>query len=378
MAGWSAVCGTHDFTVPSEAHARSLAEALAAYGFPLVTARPARRAGEWIVTALDEGPYPADLAGHRTIDAVGRRAALVARRHAGCPSGGSRADHAMLALVRPADTPVVSTNPGGRPPVPTVVVALAPPRATLRLTPDHVTDGPIDLSGVDRIAWADLEHAHGPADDVPDLLRALAADGDWPDALDDLCGDFLIHQGTCFSATAPAVAFLTDLVVSGALPAARRLDLYAWLLVAADRPAADLLADAARAVVRQRPPAAGFRAREVRHTVGARLPALLSCWDREPAANRFALTCLAALFHRPCPDEVDGPLDGTQPGSYLDLARALAHGRDGAALALAADIVAWGERHNPGWLEAPGVSDRVKAGHVLVRGALGVFDDAEA
>ena len=41
------------------------------------------------------------------------------------------------------------------------------------------------LAGVDDVAWAELEHAHGPADVVPGLLRSLAS----PDP--DRCGEAL-------------------------------------------------------------------------------------------------------------------------------------------------------------------------------------------
>ncbi|WP_203711033.1 hypothetical protein [Asanoa siamensis] len=66
-------------------------------------------------------------------------------------------------------------------------------------------------------------------------------------------------------------------------------------------------------------------------------------------------------------------LDGTRPGAYLKLAHALLLAREGQALAVAADIVAWEDDHDPGRLDAPGVGDTVKAGHVLAEGALGVL-----
>ncbi|BCJ41348.1 hypothetical protein GCM10010168_88910 [Actinoplanes ianthinogenes] len=57
--------------------------------------------------------------------------------------------------------------------------------------------------------WAGLEHAYGPAEDVPGLLRALA-DGD-EEALYELFGN-IWHQGTVYPATAYAVPFLIRLL----------------------------------------------------------------------------------------------------------------------------------------------------------------------
>jgi hypothetical protein len=162
MTGWSAMAGTHQFVVPDDTHAHQLARALGAHGFAYVTARPPPRGG-WIVTAVDEGPCPVDATGHRMIDAVDRAAAFIARQHGGYPEGGSRCDVSMLQIIGGPDAPIVCTNPGARPPMPTIVVATPPPAAPLTLTPDHTEDTPIDLSGVDEIPWAELEHAHGSA-----------------------------------------------------------------------------------------------------------------------------------------------------------------------------------------------------------------------
>ncbi|WBB48476.1 hypothetical protein O3597_25900 [Verrucosispora sp. WMMA2044] len=380
MTGWSAVAGTHAFVVPGEEQARALAEDLAAYGFALVTARPARQAAGWAVMAFDEGPYPPDAAGHRSIDAVGRQAAAVARRHGGYPDGGSRCDPSLLERIRPTGAPIEHTNPGARPPVPDIVIGEAPPPASLTLAPDQVRDVPIDLSGLDEIAWADLEHVHGPADDVPDLVRALADPyGDWESTLDELFGDDLLHQGTCYTATAPALPFLTRMIVSGALPAKQRLDLHVWLLIAAGRRAEGLLVDADRAAVEHRPPTVDEMVRQVHYTVGAQLPVLLARWDSEPAAIRYALACLTALYpHHAHPiaehiADMAAQFDGTQPGAYLNLAHALVRSQDDQALSIATDIVGWEPDHNPALLDAPHVPAAVKASYILTEGALRVL-----
>ncbi|WP_435204976.1 hypothetical protein [Micromonospora sp. bgisy143] len=329
------------------------------------------------MTAVDDGPYPVDATGHRLIEAVGRAAAVVARLHGGYPQGGSRCDVSMAHILRGPDAPIVCTNPGARPPTPVIVVIDPPAAAPLALTPDNAQDTPIDLSGLDEISWATLRHAHGSAQDIPDLLRELADPfGDWDETLDELFGDDLLHQGSCYSATAPALPFLARMVVSGALPAEQRLDLYVWLLVAVDRWADGLLADADRAAAEGRVPQPDGWSSDVRLAVDEQLPALLDRWESEPPAVRFALACLAALFPhhgRQIGGQITGmahEFDGTQPGAYLQLAAALVHTRDDQALAAATDIVAWDESHDPGWLDATNVAVAVKVGHVLAEGAL--------
>jgi hypothetical protein len=374
MTGWSAMAGTHDFLVPGEESARGLADALAEHGFSLVTGQPAGEGNWWAVTAFDEGPYPVETFGHRMINAVGRRAAVVAAEYGGYPGGATRCDVDALTEGY-ADAPIRVTNPGVRPPVPAVAVLEAPPSVALPLTPDEVQAGPIELAGLDEVPWAELEHAHGPADDVPGLLRELAAAGDdWDEILDVLFGDDLLHQGDCDSATAPALPFLTQMITSGALPAQRRLDLYVWLLIAAGRWADNLIGLAWYAAATHRPPTPAAWTEEVRTTVGEQLPVLLARWDTEPPAGKFVLACLAGLYPQHGSalavgtGSMAGDFAGTRQGAYLKLAEALAHGRE-EALTLATDIVAWEPRHDPGWLEAPGVPAVVRAGHVLAEGA---------
>jgi hypothetical protein len=62
------------------------------------------------------------------------------------------------------------------------------------------------------VAWAELEHAYDNAADIPDLLRALG-DGDL-EVLQDIFGA-LCHQGTRYSASAPAVPFLAGILAAG-------------------------------------------------------------------------------------------------------------------------------------------------------------------
>lgn len=374
MAGWSAVAGTHDYAVPDRTSAEALAGALADYGFATVVARPGHAEG-WIVRALDEGPYPVGTQGHRTIDAVGRAAAVVARSHGGYRRGGSRCDPGMLMHLQ--DAPIVRTNPGARPPVPAVLVTPAPPPCALELTPDAGSAAHADLTGLDEVDWARLRHAHGPADDIPELIRALARnDGRWAGILDELFGDNLLHQGSCYSATGPALPFITRLITTGGLPASRRLDLCTWLVIAADCRPVGLLGDADRAAALGRVPEAEPWTSEVHLAVGEQLPTLLARWDTEPPAIRFVLACLAALHpghgQRIVEDvaAMATGYAGRQPGEYLRLAGALLRADDTAALRIAEEISGWDEGPGPGRLDVPGVADAPKAGHVLAEGTL--------
>ncbi|MFD7690500.1 hypothetical protein [Streptomyces sp. NPDC059781] len=62
---------------------------------------------------------------------------------------------------------------------------------------------------LDAVQWQTLTHAYGPAVDVPDLIRALHQGDDTTvdEAVHELYGN-IHHQGTVYSASAPAVPFL--------------------------------------------------------------------------------------------------------------------------------------------------------------------------
>ncbi len=68
------------------------------------------------------------------------------------------------------------------------------------------------FEGLEALAWDEVEHAYGPAKDVPGLLRALASPDEKPraQALDELYGN-IYHQGTVYQATSFAVPFLIEL-----------------------------------------------------------------------------------------------------------------------------------------------------------------------
>ena len=74
------------------------------------------------------------------------------------------------------------------------------------------------LDGLDDINWGSLQHAYGPADDVPDHLRALTDPARFDDALESLYGT-VFHQGSRYSATPYVVPFAVELIAGGVQPA---------------------------------------------------------------------------------------------------------------------------------------------------------------
>jgi hypothetical protein len=77
------------------------------------------------------------------------------------------------------------------------------------------------LSGLESVAWADLEHAYGPATDVPRLLRALLQDEQRESAMYELWGN-VFHQGTVYQASPQVIPFLLELLCDGPPDAALR------------------------------------------------------------------------------------------------------------------------------------------------------------
>ncbi|MCA9490778.1 MAG: hypothetical protein KC621_12705 [Myxococcales bacterium] len=93
---------------------------------------------------------------------------------------------------------------------------------------------PIDaaLQAVDAVPWTELEHAYGPAEDVPAQLRALAlgTPEERVEALDALGGN-VFHQGTVYEATPPVARFVVALVEAGHVDTAELLTYLAFLAV---------------------------------------------------------------------------------------------------------------------------------------------------
>ena len=75
------------------------------------------------------------------------------------------------------------------------------------------------LDGLDRIDWSMLEHAYGPAVDVPPLLRALASDNaEHSEFACMLLTNNIWHQYSVFAATTAAVTFLYRLLEADETP----------------------------------------------------------------------------------------------------------------------------------------------------------------
>ncbi|WP_189263422.1 hypothetical protein [Streptomyces fuscichromogenes] len=72
------------------------------------------------------------------------------------------------------------------------------------------------LTDLDHVDWSGFGHAYGSAEDVPALLRDLASpvEETAAEAEQELWSS-IVHQGTVYSATAPAVPFLARLVAGG-------------------------------------------------------------------------------------------------------------------------------------------------------------------
>ncbi|MER5887487.1 hypothetical protein ABT160_27040 [Streptomyces sp. NPDC001941] len=72
------------------------------------------------------------------------------------------------------------------------------------------------LDHVSNLPWASFSHAYGSAEDVPDLLRALAGadEAAADEALSELYG-CVLHQGTVYGASAQAVPFLAGIAAAG-------------------------------------------------------------------------------------------------------------------------------------------------------------------
>jgi HEAT repeat protein len=136
------------------------------------------------------------------------------------------------------------------------------------------------LRGLDDPPWGALSHAYGPADAIPEVIRAVAsADEDEADAaVDELFGS-VFHQGTVFSAAVAAVPFIAELALA---PEVHHRSLLVYLLGA--------MADPAEAY--------GTEVGAVRAAVTAEVPRLLPLLaDPDPGVRETAAYTLAQ-----CPD----------------------------------------------------------------------------
>ncbi|KAF5576006.1 hypothetical protein FPCIR_12852 [Fusarium pseudocircinatum] len=85
------------------------------------------------------------------------------------------------------------------------------------------------LAGLDSINWSHLNHAYGPADDVPRILGELQSTN--PDVYKtalDTCWSNIYHQGTRYSASVGAILFLCALLD---IPATKDREVILFLIV---------------------------------------------------------------------------------------------------------------------------------------------------
>ncbi|MFF9689272.1 HEAT repeat domain-containing protein [Streptomyces sp. NPDC014623] len=75
------------------------------------------------------------------------------------------------------------------------------------------------FTGIDEVDWASMEHAYGPADDVPGLLYGLASadPAERESALDGMYGA-VHHQGDVYACTLACIPFLFELAVDPGIP----------------------------------------------------------------------------------------------------------------------------------------------------------------
>ncbi|MCB9698821.1 MAG: hypothetical protein H6738_18715 [Alphaproteobacteria bacterium] len=198
-------------TPPDPRIARALADLLAAPPFQAVSTKPfwklaaaeIVRSGDPGVEALlapIEGTFLTRLGGAETMAEVLEK--LLAT---------TRAELARIAV---------------RPPSPALAAAVAEVAAT-RVDPIEAA-----LQAVEKVPWAELEHAYGPAEDVPALLRALARGKpeERASALDALGGN-VFHQGSVYDATPPVARFVVALVEAAHPDTAELLGYLACLAV---------------------------------------------------------------------------------------------------------------------------------------------------
>ena len=161
----------YNYAARDQAAAESMADAMAAFGYAEVGARPTHsrylldEGMGWEVVVTDDIPYPHDDIGLQQNLAVQRQARAIARAHGGYALG-SRTDR--LFFVDPAP-PVLRLNPGSRPPVPRIPEITVPPPGDLALVPDGPVPRPPRLDDLDALRWSEEAYATG-TDPIPAQL----------------------------------------------------------------------------------------------------------------------------------------------------------------------------------------------------------------
>jgi hypothetical protein len=195
------------------------------------------------------------------------------------------------------------------------------------------------FAGLDDIDWHAMQHAYGPADEVPDLLRGLISDDPAvrESALDGMYGA-VHHQGDVYDCTIASIPFLLEAVAHPGLPGRGAIvellasiagedgedevldgeeDLYrrASVAVAAAYPLLVDLLDDPDPLVRRAAPVAlracGGRAAEVATALQERLPV-----ETDAEARTALVKALGALGGRAAAGRLPG-LDAAAVGSWL-------------------------------------------------------------
>lgn len=134
---------------------------------------------------------------------------------------------------------------------------------------------------IESVDWASLESCYDEADQIPARFRALyLCAPDDIDERDEVLGDFLgclIHQGTVYEATAPAIPFLARAALD--MTGAKRIAILACLITLGDQRHNDYAESDA-----------------VRETLANVVPHLMSLLDDDdPEVRRLVVRLLAAV-----------------------------------------------------------------------------------
>lgn len=361
---------SYGFSVPDENRARLLAHALADFGFPQIGADRSRD-GAWQVMVVDDGRQYEGLHGYRQREAVKRQAMAIARQYRGHVSGliGYHPPGQLPSLAR-SSPQILLLNQDRHPPVPVIKSAPAPPAGLLSLEPDLPGLTPPDLTELRSIPWDELDHAC-PRENLPLLISDLVLGRiEWSQSSGALA-TALIHQGTLYPATAPALTVLGRLAAAGSLDAAKRRDVYILLLQAAGQLREDLVGDTECALAEGRRPRPQRWAEQVREAVQAIAPGLLARWDVEPSACRLVLAGLAAELpgHGAAVagmiNQAADEYRGTQIGELFMLAWHLISGEATTALASAMAIACWDQDVRMDWIDDDLIAPRLRAIQIL-------------
>jgi hypothetical protein len=346
------------FAARDEAAARSMADAMAVYGFAEVKGCPTRdgwlleRGMGWELVAFDGSQHAVGNLGLQQKFAVSRGARAIARAHGGFATGQESGTRVQLRY--PGQPPVLRQTSGSGPVVPPIPDIDVPPPGELALIPDVQTLRPPCLDGLGEAEWSGDDY-----DPVPDHLAKLAyydeeeeedegeEEKGWGGRLSELYYR-IMPQGTCLQDAGPAVTVLARLLMGDAFVAVRRCGIYEMLITLGSRYADAMVVNADIVAATGRPFDSLQWVERTRDAVAAEIPALLARWEIEPQANRFALAVLAAMFPRDgqvLADRVVGlaaDLEGTRAGLCARIASQLLAGDVQQAAENAAVIDLWG------------------------------------